>query len=180
MDPDGTTKETATKELRCFLSNTVCWQAVKLAGGYNIIDDHPSGMKPTTSSTYTDLEWISQQTYDYVFLHCTKYTGGGLMSPIVPDHGYLCDDPAEYRKAQDTLSNVTVLRNGCEPENMYLTPGDFMNGASGGLMSAIMVATVINADLFPDLDLMVEFQKYINLMGFDYDLSKHGTFFLAN
>ena len=47
-------------------------------------------------------------------------------------------------------------------------------------MNAILVAVVIHPDLFQDLDLDKEFQKYIDLMGFDYDLSKHGTFFVKN
>lgn len=184
MDPEtGKTYQTEDKKLRVFLSNTVCWQAVKLAGGHNIIDDYPTTITPSkrpTSGVYTDLEWISEQKYDYLFLHCTKYTGSGTMSKVVPNHGYTCDDPTEYRTSQDTLSEIGVFKNACKTENMYLTPGDFMNGASGGLMSAIMVATVINADLFPDLNLNSELQKYIDMMGFDYNVNKHGTFFLYN
>ncbi len=186
MTTDGTstTTETATKTLRYFPSNTVCWQAVKLAGGYNLIDDYPTVLdkpKRPTSNVNMDLEWLSTQKWDYTFVHCTKYQGGsGNMSPTVPNHGYICDDPSEYRKAQDTLTNITVLKNACDGKNMYLTPGDFMNGASGGLLSAIMVATVIHADLFPNLDLNKEFQTFIDMMGFNYDLSKHGVFFLYN
>ena len=184
MAPEtGKTYQTEDKTLRVFLSNTVCWQAVKLAGGHNIIDDYPTTITPSkrpTSGVYTDLEWISEQKYDYLFLHCTKYTGSGTMSKVVPNHGYTCDDPTEYRTSQDTLSEIGVFKNACKTENMYLTPGDFMNGASGGLMSAIMVATVINADLFPDLNLNSELQKYIDMMGFDYNVNKHGTFFLYN
>lgn len=184
MDPDtGKTMQTETKKARVFLSNTVCWQAVRLAGGHNIIDDYPSEITPSkrpTSGVYTDLEWLSEQKYDYLFVHCTKYTGSGVMSKVVPNHGYTCDDSTEYRTAQDTLADIDLYRNACSAENMYLTPGDFMNGASGGLISAIMVATVINANLFPDLDLNHELQTYIDMMGFDYDVSKHGTFFLYN
>ena len=55
-----------------------------------------------------------------------------------------------------------------------------MNGASGGILSAILVACVIHPDLFPDLDLQEEHQEYIDLMGFDYDLSQHGVFFVEN
>ena len=182
-DGSGITYETATKTIRYFPSNTVCWQAVELAGGHNLIDDYPTTLdkpKRPTSNVNMDLEWLSTQKWDYTFVHCTKYTGSGTMSKVVPNHGYLCDDPKEYRTAQDTLNNVTVLKNACELKNMYLTPGDFMNGASGGLMSAIMVATVIHPDLFSDLDLNEEFQTYIDLMGFEYDLSEHGTFFLYN
>ncbi|MCQ2070137.1 MAG: ABC transporter substrate-binding protein [archaeon] len=183
MDPDtGKTIETDTLTLRYFPVNTVCWQAVQLAGGHNLIDDYPTELKlpgRPTSNVSMDLEWITVQKFDYLFSHCTKYTGSGTMSAVVPDHGYLCDDPSEYRTAQDSLSVIGALK-GCDPKNMYLTPGDFMNGASGGLMSAIMVATVIHPDLFPDLDLNEEFQKFIDLMGFDYDVSKHGTFFLYN
>jgi|GEM_PF-1486611 len=182
-DGSGETYETSTKTLRYFPSNTVCWQAVQLAGGHNLIDDYPTTLdlpKRPTSNVNMDLEWLSTQTWDYTFVHCTKYTGSGNMSKVVPDHGYLCDDPKEYRTAQNTLTNVTVLNNACKASNMYLTPGDFMNGASGGLMSAIMVATVIHPDLFPDLSLEEEFQTFINMMGFEYDVSKHGTFFLYN
>lgn len=179
----GVTEATSSKTLRVFLDNTVCWQAVKLAGGYNIIDDYPTVITPSkrpTSNVNTDLEWISEQKYDYLFVHCTKYTGSGNVSATVPNHGYTCDDATEYRTAQNSLASIDVFSSACEGKNMYLTPGDFMNGASGGLMSAIMVASVINADLFPDLNLNTELQNYINMMGFDYDVSKHGTFFLYN
>lgn len=184
MNPEtGKTYSTDQKALRVFLDNTVCWQAVKLAGGYNIIDDYPTKIEPSnrpTSNVNTDLEWITQQKYDYLFVHCTKYTGSGVMSTTVPNHGYLCDNPTEYRTAQDSLADIDIFNSACKAENMYLTPGDFMNGASGGLMSAIMVATTINTDLFPNLDLDEELQKYIDMMGYDYDASKHGTFFLNN
>lgn len=169
--------------LRVFLDNTVCWQAVELAGGHNIIDDAPFYIQPSarpTSNVNMDLEWIASQDYDYLFVHCTKYTGSGTISKTVPDHGYTCDDPSEYRAGQNHLGELSVLYNSCDPTNMYLTPGDYMNGASGGILSAILVASVINADLFPGLDLQAEHQEYIDLMGFDYDLSQHGVFFLEN
>lgn len=170
-------------QLRVFLSNTVCWQAVELAGGHNIIDDAPFYIQPSarpTSNVNMDIEWIASQQYDYLFVHCTKYTGSGSVSAVVPDHGYTCDDPSEYETAQAGLGDIALLANSCDPSNMYLTPGDYMNGASGGILSAILVACVINADLFPDLDLMEEHQEYIDLMGFDYDLSQHGVFFVEN
>ncbi len=183
MAEDGTTTMTTTKLVRIFPDNTVPWQAVKLAGGTNLLDKYPGEItkKPRpTSNVNADLEWFAEQDYDYAFFHCTKYTGSGSILSYVPDHGYLCDDQSEYKKAQTTLANISHFADCCDPKNMYLTPGDFMNGASGGLMTAIAVATVIHADLFPDLDLEEEFQKYIDLMGFDYDLSKHGTFFVSN
>lgn len=183
MDTDGTTIKTTTNTMRIFPDNTVPWQAVKLAGGTNLLDKYPGEItkKPRpTSGVYADMEWFVEQNYDYAFFHCTKYTGSGTVSAVVPDHGYLCDDPSEYRKAQSTLADISYFADSCKAGNMYLTPGDFMNGASGGLMNAILVAVVIHPDLFPDLDLDKEFQKYIDLMGFDYDLSKHGTFFVKN
>lgn len=171
------------KQLRIFLDNTVCWQAVRLAGGYNIIDDAPFTIKPgnrPTSGVNIDLEWISEQKYDYLFAHCTRYTGSGTITEYVPDHGYTCDDESFFIEGQKHLGEVGMLASSCDPGNMYLTPGDYMNGASGGILSAILVACVIQPDLFPDLDLQAEHQEYIDMMGFDYDLSKHGVFFVEN
>ncbi len=183
MDTDGSTIKTTTNTMRIFPDNTVPWQAVKLAGGTNLIDKYPGEIvkkNRPTANVSADMEWFIEQDYDYAFFHCTKYTGSGTISATVPDHGYLCDDSSEYKKAQTTLANIPYFADSCDPKNMYLTPGDFMNGASGGLMNAILVASVIHSDLFPDLDLQKEFQKYIDLIGFDYDLSKHGTFFVTN
>lgn len=173
-----------TQQFRVFLSNTVCWQAVTLAGGHNLIDDYPSTItpsaRPTSNVSIGDLEWLMEQECDYVFAHCTRYTGSGTVSVLVPDHGYTCDDDSEYRAGQAHLGTVDILVSMCNPENMYLTPGDFMNGASGGLLSAILVAVTINPDLFPDLDLTEEHQKYIDMMGFDFEVSKNGTFYVTN
>lgn len=173
----------SVNETRVFLSNTVPYKAVELAGGKNIIDycDNLPDPKPRpTSNVNMELEWISEQQYDYMFVHCTKYTGSGSVSATVPDHGYTCDDPSEYRAAQDGLGSITPFANSCDPDNMYLMPGDYMNGASGGILSAIEIASVIHPDLFPDLDVLEEQQEYIDLMGFDYDVSQHGVFFLEN
>lgn len=183
MDTDGSTIKSGSNTMRIFPDNTVPWQAVKLAGGTNLLDKYPGEIvkkSRPTANVSADMEWFVEQDYDYAFFHCTKYTGSGTVSKVVPDHGYLCDDPSEYKKAQSTLGSISYFADSCKAENMYLTPGDFMNGASGGLMNAILVASVIHKDLFPDLDLQSEFQKYIDLMGFDYDLSKHGTFFVTN
>ena len=179
----GYIADQSNRTLRVFLDNTVCWQAVQLAGGHNIIDDAPFEITLSTrptSNVNIDLEWISEQEYDYLFAHCTRYTGSGGITEYVPDHGYTCDDPGDYREGQAHLGTIDVLRFSCDPGNMYLTPGDYMNGASGGILSAILVATVIHPDLFPDLDLQEEHQEYIDMMGFDYDLSQHGVFFVDN
>lgn len=170
------------KTLRIFLDNTVCWQAVNLAGGYNIIDDYPGELQKASTPTANvnlGIEWIADQDYDFLFAHCTRYTGSGTVSKLVPDHGYICEDDSEYRAGQESLGDYRLFQC-CDPDNMYLTPGDYMNGASGGLLSAILVASVIHPEIFPELDLQEEHQKYINLMGFDYDLSQHGTFFCSN
>lgn len=179
----GYIADESNKTLRVFLDNTTCWQAVRLAGGYNIIDDAPFPIKPSTRPTANvsiDLEWISEQKYDYLFAHCTRYTGSGSITSYVPDHGYTCDDESFFKEGQKHLGEIGMLANSCDPGNMYLTSGDYMNGASGGILSAILVASVIHPDLFPDLDLQAEHQEYIDLMGFDYDLSKHGVFFVEN
>lgn len=179
----GYIADQSNRTLRVFLDNTVCWQAVELAGGYNIIDDAPFEITPSTrptSNVSIDLEWISEQKYDYLFAHCTRYTGSGGITAYVPDHGYTCDDPSDYIESQKGLGSIEMLSYSCSPDNMYLTPGDYMNGASGGILSAILVACVIHPDLFPDLDLQEEHQEYIDLMGFDYDLSQHGVFFVEN
>ena len=179
----GYIADQSNRTLRVFLDNTVCWQAVQLAGGHNIIDDAPFEITPSsrpTSNVNIDLEWISEQKYDYLFAHCTRYTGSGGITEYVPDHGYTCDDSTDYREGQAYLGTVDILSFSCDPKNMYLTPGDYMNGASGGILSAILVATVIHPDLFPDLDLQEEHQEYIDMMGFDYDLSQHGVFFVEN
>lgn len=171
------------QRLRYFPGNTGPYQAVVLAGGHNIIDDYPGGVAPAPSPTggvYIDLEWISEQKYDCLFAHCTRYTGTGGISASVPDHGYICDDPSFLKEGQAALGNVKVLGYGCNAENMYCTPGDYMNGASGGLLTAVLVASCIHPDLFPDLSLQEEHQKYIDMLGFDYDLSKHGVFFVTN
>ena len=60
--------------------------------------------------------------------------------------------------------------------NVVLSAGDFMNNASGGLLNAVLVATTIHPDLYPDLDMQDVHQQYIDLMGFDFDLSEHGVF----
>ncbi|MDO5862506.1 MAG: ABC transporter substrate-binding protein [Thermoplasmata archaeon] len=180
---DGYVVDSSKKQVRVFPDNTVCWQAVELAGGHNIIDDATIEITKKarpTSNVNIDLEWISEQHYDYLFAHCTKYTGSGGISATVPDHGYTCDDDSEYIAAQAHLGEVDIFANSCSAENMYLTPGDYMNGASGGILSAILVASVIHADLFPDLDLQAEHQAYIDMMGFDYNLSEHGVFFVSN
>ena len=60
--------------------------------------------------------------------------------------------------------------------NVVLSAGDFMNNASGGLLNAVLVATTINPGLYPDLDMQEIHQQYIDIMGFDFDLSQHGVF----
>lgn len=170
-------------ETRVFLSNTVPYKAVELAGGKNVIDlcnSLPDPKPRPTSNVNMELEWISEQTYDYMFVHCTKYTGSGSVSSTVPDHGYTCNDPSEYREAQDGLGSIVPFANSCDADNMYLMPGDYMNGASGGILTALMIASVIHPDLFPDLDVLEEQQEYIDLMGFDFDVSQNGVFFLEN
>ena len=172
----------SVNQCRVFLSNTVPYKAVELAGGKNIIDDCsslPDAKPRPTSNVNMELEWISEQKYDYMFVHCTKYTGSGGISSTVPDHGYTCHDSSEYRAAQDGLGDIVPFSNSCDPDNMYLMPGDYMNGASGGILSAIEIASVIHPDLFPDLDVLEEQQEYIDLMGFDYDVHQ-GVFFLEN
>lgn len=171
------------KEIRVFPDNTVCWQAVKLADGKNLIDDYPGTIvkkeRPTSNvnmGATSGFEWLKTKTFEYAFVHCTKYQGQGLVSPNVPDHGYTCKDPSEYKNAQAALANHAFFEN-CDAAKIHLTPGDYMNGASGGMLTAIMVATTIHPDLFPNLDLKAEHQKYLDMMGFDYDVSKNGVFY---
>lgn len=182
---NNVTEGDVNKTLRAWTEHTVGYQAVKLAGGYNIIDENPSINENNqniagTSTATIDLEWISEQKYDYVFAHCTKYQGSGNVSFTVPGHGYIWPDDVEYKTGQKHLGTVDVLKGSCKPENMHLTPGDYMNGAFGGLLSAILVAQVISADKFPDLNLMDEHQKYIDMMGFNWDLREKGIFFVEN
>lgn len=52
-----------------------------------------------------------------------------------------------------------------------------MNNASGSLLNAVMVAQAINPDLYEGLDIKKVHQEYIDILGFDFDVSKAGVFY---
>lgn len=163
-----------TKTLRCFIEDTNINQAVRLAGGANLIDQYDKDL-PSSASTSVDIEWVYTSDYEYLFVHSIKFTGGGTMDSHVPMHGYTTDDASEWDAAVDSISNMEIFK-GLEDGNIVLSAGDFMNNASGGLLNAVLVATTINTDLFPDLDMKEIHQQYVDILGFDYDLEKHGVF----
>lgn len=160
--------------LRCFLEGTNIYQAVELAGGRNLIDDFNLSIEGSESNSI-DLEAVLDNEFDYVFVHSIKFTGGGTADANVPMHGYTTDDSSEWDSAHDYVASLMPFR-GLPEGNVVLSAGDFMNNASGGLLNAVLVATTINPSLYPDLDMQEIHQQYIDIMGFDFDLSQHGVF----
>ncbi len=160
--------------LRCFLPGTNIYQAVELAGGTNLIDKFDLNIEGSESNSI-ELEAVLDNDFDYLFVHSIKFTGGGTADVNVPMHGYTTDDPSEWDDAQAYVESLRPFEN-LQSGNVVLSAGDFMNNASGGLLNAVLVATTIHPDLYPDLDMQDVHQQYIDLMGFDFDLSEHGVF----
>lgn len=169
------TEPDTTRTLRCFLKDDTLYKAVKLAGGKNLVDNFGEDFL-LSDSAKIDIEWVIDQEYDYLFVHSIKYTGGGTIAPGVPMHGYCCDDNTEYLDAHQMIADMEFFGN-IPAENIYLTPGDFMNNASGGLLNTVMIAQAINPSVFDGMDIKTIHQEYIDLMGFDFDLSINGVFY---
>ena len=169
------TDSETTKTLRCFLKDDTLYKAVELAGGKNLVDNFGEDFI-LSKSAKVDIEWIIDQEYDYLFVHSIKYTGGGTNNPNVPEHGYHCDDNAEYLDAHQRIADMEFFDN-IPLDNIYLTPGDFMNNASGGLLNTVMIAQAINPSVFEDMDIKTVHQEFIDLIGYDFDLSAHGVFY---
>lgn len=171
----------SNKTLRLYTENDPVYQATVLAGGKNVVDRIGDGSNLPSSqadSYQIDLEWIVEQsdTYDYLFAHSVKYQGNGMVVAAVPAQGYLCDDDTEFKNAQMGLNEI-----GCftwlDDEQCYITNSDYRNNAAGGMLLSAYMATILHPDLFADLDVKEVHQSYLELLGYDYDLSKHGVFY---
>lgn len=171
----------SNKTLRLYTENDPLYQATVLAGGKNIVDRITDFSKYSSSqadSYQINLEWIVDQqgTYDYLFCHSVKYQGNGMVVAAVPAQGYLCDDGSEFRQAQESLNEIDIFK-WLRDDQCYITNSDYRNNAAGGMLLSAYMATILHPELFGDLDMVEVHQSYIDMLGYDYDLGKHGVFY---
>lgn len=175
------TTGTSNMTLRLYTENDPLYQATVLAGGKNVVDritDFGDYSSSQADSYQIDLEWIVDQqgTYDYLFCHSVKYQGNGMVVADVPSQGYLCDDDTEFREAQMALNEIDIF-TWLDDDQCYITNSDYRNNAAGGMLLSAYMAIVLHPDLFSDFDMQEIHQSYIDMIGYDYDLSQHGVFY---
>lgn len=172
-----------TNDIRGFSKSDPLSQACMLAGGRCITELSSNIWNSSSDYMQIDPEWVADHAdqIDYVFAHSVKISGNGSVNAVVPNNGYLCDDPSEFIAAQEHMATVDIFE-GIDPNNMYCISGDFRNNGTGSMLLAVYLASLFHPDLFPDLDPVAIHQEYISeWLGFEnYDLKKQGVFFILD
>lgn len=151
-------------------------QAVILAGGKNILEVI-GGDGNTSGSVNVQIDAILNDDpdvhVDYIFLHMVKYTYGGAINAGVPDHGYTTDDYTEIIAAWENSDSRTLVTD----EVITMIAGDFRNGCTGGILLAAYMGSIINPEVYSDINPIKLHNEYVDWMGIsDYDVNENGVF----
>jgi iron complex transport system substrate-binding protein len=137
------------------------------AGGRNIAANLPPGT--TGTGPEVDPEWIIEQNPDIIVRkQPIAYTGGG---------GYGVDDPSEMNALGDSISGRPVLAtvNAVKNGRVYVI-SDAIHHGPMMIVGLAYLAKWFHPELFEDLDPVVMHQEYLDRLGIDYDVKKHGVF----
>lgn len=154
----------------------VGYNAMKLAGGHNLVDDiAPSKIENGKIS----IESLVDVESDYLFVHTVKYQGDGKELAYIPDQGFLVDDDTELKDFQENLDSYEIF-DYMKDENKYITCNELWHGGSGGILLAAQLGHILHPDLYSEKYVSDLLQEYVDIMGYDFDSSKHGVFWHFN
>ncbi|MCQ2079219.1 MAG: ABC transporter substrate-binding protein [archaeon] len=171
----------SNKTLRVYTDTDPCYEATELAGGKNLVDSikNLSSYSSSQANSYqVSIDYFAdpEVKYDYLFCHSVKYQGNGLVVEAVPAQGYLCNDNTQFKNQQMALNEIGLFSN-LKDNQCYITNSDYRNNAAGGLLLSAYMAIILHPDLFQDFDMQKIHQSYLDMLGYNYDLSKNGVFY---
>lgn len=154
-------------------------QAAILGGTHNVYDDI-AGDDITSSSLYgatvsVDVILGDKTTVDYIFLHMVRYTYAGTEMKAQPQHGYLYNGTSEAEAGYKAVNDLEYVE---DDMSVYLVAGEFRNGCTGGVLLGAFIGSIVNPDVYKDVDPYKMMNEYINdWMGIkDYDAKTDGLF----
>lgn len=168
----GYLHDTANKVLTINGTSSIGYQALNLVGGHAVIDDIAPSL---IDSGKIGIESLVEVRADYLLVHTVKYQGDGKELAYIPAQGYLVDNNSELVAFQEGLAN-NVLFDYMEDTNKYITCNELWHGGSGGILLAAQIGHILYPDLYSEGYLNGLLQEYVDIMGYDYDSSKHGVF----
>lgn len=169
----GYLQDSSTKTLTINAKGSVGYQALNLVGGHAAVDDIAPNL--LVDGKTISIEKIVEVKADYMFDHTVKYQGDGKELTYIPSQGYLVDDPAELKAFQDNIRAIALF-DSIADDHIYVTCNELWHGGSGGIILAAQIGHILYPDTYSEEYLNNLLQEYVELMGYDYDSSKHGVF----
>ena len=132
-----------------------------LAGGRNVFADMP------TVYPVVDQESIMTENPDIIIRTSYNRSIGGYTNDDVSDLQELQKSIIERPGSED----IAAVKAG----RVYVLNGYLIGGARH-IIGLSYLARIIHPDLLSDLDPVQVHQKYLDLLGFEFDLNKHNAF----
>jgi len=153
-------------------------QAAILGGTYNVYNSI-AAEDITSSNVYgatvsVDVILGDNTTVDYIFLHMVRYTYGASEVLSTPKHGYLINDTTEAQTGHAAVKNLEFVESTMSP---YLVAGEFRNGCTGGVLLGAFIGSIVNPEVYKDVDPYKLMNEYVSWMGIEgYDSNTSGVF----
>ena len=113
----------------------------------------------------TIRRWI---TFSYIW-------SGNWYSEVLstPKHGYLINDTTEAQTGH-AASEPEFVESTMSP---YLVAGEFRNGCTGGVLLGAFIGSIVNPEVYKDVDPYKLMNEYVSWMGIEgYDSNTSGVF----
>lgn len=175
-----------TKSISTYTSIDPQAQACMLAGGKPTARDvlqesaWNGGPDRTLYGTKINIESFMDNKPDFIFCHLVRHTFGGSEIAVCPPHGLAVDDDAKMVESQ-AAAVANAGKFGLGDSKIYLMAGDFRNGATGGVLHAAYIATIINEGYEMPNPFEMHQEYITDWLGLEgYDLNSKGVFTCPN
>ncbi len=167
----GYLQDSSSKLLTVNAPGSIGYQALNLVGGHAAIDDIDPSL---IDNRQISIESIVDVEADYMFDHTVKYQGDGKELAYIPAQGYLVDDSTELKEFQEKIRAIDLFDDIAD-DHIYVTCNELWHGGSGGIILAAQIGHILYPDTYSIDYLKNLLQEYVDIMGYDYDTSKHGV-----
>jgi len=148
-------------------------QAVRLAGGRNLIDDVVKSDSPLYGRTNVEVEpeWVIKSNPSYI-----------ISSYLDPNStaGFETDDISGAQMTVDMILNTKELGqvDAIKNNNVYYIDNYLVGGGGLNLVGAVFLGKLLHPEEFKDIDPMEILQEYMNFYDSDFDVADDTGVFL--
>lgn len=156
-------------------------QAIKLAGGHNVLNDIMTPADGAYSGTVgVDKVFKEDGDLDCIVFHMVRYTYGGSETATTPKHGYLVNGDVDGKLASN-VSKDMGLELVTDDMDLAYVAGEFRNGCTAGVLLGAYLGKYINPDAYASIDPVKMMNEYVSMMGITgYDAATDGLFFYTS